>query len=63
MSPAMMILGFDDYEEQSRKLAESLRVPCRIIQRHRFPDGESRLTLPDSIPEHVIICRSLDHPE
>ena len=62
MSSAMLILGFDDYDEQSRKLAESLAIPCRMIQRHRFPDGESRLTLPDSIPEHVIICRSLDHP-
>ena len=62
MSSAMLILGFDDYEEQSRKLARSLEIPFRMIQRHRFPDGESGLTLPDSIPEHVIICRTLDHP-
>jgi ribose-phosphate pyrophosphokinase len=62
MSSAMMILGFDDYEGQSRKLAGSLGIPYRVIQRHLFPDGESRLTLPDSLPEHVIICRSLDQP-
>lgn len=62
MSPAMIILCFDDYEEQSRKLARSLGVSCRMIQSHRFPDGESKLTLPGSITEHVIICRSLDHP-
>ena len=62
MSSAMLILGFDDYEEQSRKLSESLAIPCRMIQRHLFPDGESKLTLPGSVPEHVIICRSLDHP-
>jgi len=57
-----MLLGFDDYEEQSRKLAKALNIPCHIIQRHRFPDGESKLTLPSRLPEHVIFCRSLDHP-
>jgi ribose-phosphate pyrophosphokinase len=58
----MMIMGFDDYEGPSRKLAGALAIPYCMIQRHLFPDGESRLTLPGSIPEHVIICRSLDHP-
>ena len=62
MLSAMMIMGFDDYEGPSRKLAGALAIPYCMIQRHLFPDGESRLTLPGSIPEHVIICRSLDHP-
>ena len=62
MSSAMLILGFDDYDEQCRRLAESLAIPCQMIKRHLFPDGESKLTLPGSVPEHVIICRSLDHP-
>ena len=62
MLPGMMILGFDDYEVQSRKLAEALAIPCHVIQRHRFPDGESKLTLPAKLSEHVIICYSLDHP-
>jgi len=62
MSYTMIVLGFDDYEEQSQKLASALGVSCRFVQRHRFPDGESKLTLPDKLPEHVIICRSLDHP-
>lgn len=57
-----MILGFAEYEEQSRKLAHALDVPCHVIQRHRFPDGESKLTLPARLPEHVIFCQSLDHP-
>ena len=57
-----MLLGFEDYEEQSRLLAEALDMPCRMIQTHRFPDGENKLTLPSSLPEHVIFCRSLDHP-
>ena len=62
MSPVMMVLGFDDYEKQSRQLAQALAVPCQIIQRHRFPDGENKLTLPATLPEHVVFCRSLDHP-
>ena len=62
MLPGMMILGFDDYETQSRKLAAALDISCHTIQRHRFPDGESRLTLPAKLPEHVLFCRSLDQP-
>ncbi|MFV9615116.1 MAG: ribose-phosphate diphosphokinase [Gammaproteobacteria bacterium] len=57
-----MLLFFDDYEEQSRKLAEVLDLPCHRIHRHRFPDGENKLTLPARLPEHVLICRSLDQP-
>jgi ribose-phosphate pyrophosphokinase len=57
-----MLLYFDDYELQSRKLAEVLNSPCQVIQRHRFPDGENKITLPDKLPEHVIFCRSLDQP-
>jgi ribose-phosphate pyrophosphokinase len=57
-----MLLGFDDYEVQSRMLAEALGMPCHIIKRHRFPDGESKLSLPPVLPEHVLFCRSLDHP-
>ena len=57
-----MVLSFDDYEAQSKNLAKALNVPCKIIQRHRFPDGENKLTLPTPLPEHAIICRSLNHP-
>jgi len=58
----MMILGFDDYRVQSCRLAKALNIPCHIIQQHRFPDGENKLTLPPSLPGHVIFCRSLDQP-
>jgi ribose-phosphate pyrophosphokinase len=57
-----MLLGFDDYEVQSQALAEALDIPCHIVKTHRFPDGENKLTLPPGLPEHVIFCRSLDHP-
>jgi len=62
MQADMVILGFDDYQVQSRKLAQALNLPCHIIQQHRFPDGENKLTLPPSLPGHVIFCRSLDQP-
>jgi len=57
-----MLLGFDDYDIQSRKLAEALNLPFHIVQTHRFPDGEYKITLPPNMSEHVIFCRSLDHP-
>ncbi len=57
-----MLLGFDDYEVQLRKLAQALDLPSHTIQRHSFPDGEYKLSLPADIPEHVIFGQSLDHP-
>jgi len=57
-----MLLGFDDYEMQSRNLAEALDMPWQIVSRHRFPDGEVKLGLPAELPDRVIICRSLDCP-
>ncbi len=58
----MIVLGFSDYEIQSRNLAEALNISVKIIQQHRFPDGESKLTLPRTLPEQVIFCRSLNQP-
>jgi ribose-phosphate pyrophosphokinase len=57
-----MILSFEDYVPQSKKLAEALKLPLHIILCHQFPDGENKLTLPSELPRHVIFCRSLDHP-
>ncbi|MCK9532827.1 MAG: ribose-phosphate diphosphokinase [Gammaproteobacteria bacterium] len=57
-----IILGFSDYDAQGRRLAQALGSSFSLIGVHRFPDGESRVTLPAVVPEHVILCRSLDHP-
>lgn len=59
---SMTILCFGEYEKQSHKLAKALAIPCQIIQRHRFPDAESKLTLPEKLAEHVLFCCSLDQP-
>jgi len=58
----LLVLGFPDYEEQSRTLAQRLDVPCKIVHVHRFPDGESLVRLPEALPVHVVLCRSLDRP-
>ena len=58
----MQILAFPDYLPQSRNLANRLNVPLQEINLHRFPDGESLIRLPASLPEHVLVCRSLNQP-
>lgn len=58
----MMILAFSDYQLQAQRLASALQVPIKDIVQHQFPDGESLLRLPTELPEHVIICRSLNQP-
>ncbi len=56
------ILYFTEYQTQSQQLANALNITCQIINIHRFPDGEIKLTLPENLPEHVIIYCSLNNP-
>jgi ribose-phosphate pyrophosphokinase len=58
----MLVLGFADYAVQAAALAAALQVPHALSDIHRFPDGESRLRLPSTLSEHVVLCRSLDRP-
>lgn len=62
MSDNTLVLGFVDYAAPGERLARELGAPFALADLHRFPDGESKLTLPATLPEHVVICRSLDHP-
>ena len=62
MTKQALIIGFTEYETQTRQLAEALSLPWELVDIHHFPDGESKLTLPTALPKHVIICRSLDYP-
>jgi len=57
-----VILGFPDYAEPAQGLAEAAGIDYGPIGIHRFPDGESRVRLPARLPPHVVLCRSLDHP-
>jgi ribose-phosphate pyrophosphokinase len=57
-----MILAFDDEAKFARALADAAADDLRTITRHRFPDGELKLTLPATLPERVVLLRTLDHP-
>jgi len=58
----MMILTFPDYLSQAQRLAYRLDTPLAEISLHHFPDSESFIRLPPLLPEHIIVCRSLNQP-
>jgi ribose-phosphate pyrophosphokinase len=58
----MIVLGFPENIAQSTALAAALGCAHASIDIHRFPDGESRLTLPPLLPARVILFRSLHDP-
>jgi ribose-phosphate pyrophosphokinase len=55
-----IVLGFPDYREPARRLADKADVEYRNIDVHRFPDGESLVRLPEKLPPTVILYTSLD---
>jgi len=57
-----LLLGFPEYRQPAQRLAYQAGFPYADIELHSFPDGESRICLPQTMPEQVILCRSLDHP-
>lgn len=56
------LLCFDDEQALGRALAEALELPWAIVQRHGFPDGETRLRLPPALPDDVVLLRGLQQP-
>ncbi|CAI8829012.1 ribose-phosphate diphosphokinase [Methylocaldum szegediense] len=57
-----MILGFPDSRRQAMAVADILMARYGEVDVHRFPDGESKLTLPAVEDEHVVVFRSLSDP-
>jgi len=58
-----LLLGFPESSPVARRVAESAGLPYAEIAVHRFPDGESQVTLPASrLAPHVVLYRSLDRP-
>jgi len=57
-----LILAFDDDTALAAALAAEIGVPHATIERHRFPDGESRLRLPPCLPPRVVVLRGLEQP-
>ena len=58
----MGLLYLDDERGFAHRLATAARVDAWPIRRHRFPDGELKLTLPPRLPRAVAILRSLHDP-
>lgn len=58
----MQILYFEDYQQQATALARELGCASEMIQRHRFPDGESLVQLPPEVEEQVVFCQTLHLP-
>jgi len=57
-----MLLGFEEYQVQGQRLAQQIGCSYQQVKVHYFPDGECKVTLPTGLPQHVILCRSLDRP-
>ncbi|MBL8324904.1 MAG: ribose-phosphate diphosphokinase [Rubrivivax sp.] len=58
------LLAFDDVQERplAEALARAAGRPLAWVRRHRFPDGETRLTLPPALPADVVLLRGLQDP-
>ena len=61
--PSACLLHFPEDAEIALRAAQAAGdlVPL-VIERHRFPDGELRLRLPEALPGRVVIWRSLHDP-
>ncbi|MCU0968234.1 MAG: ribose-phosphate diphosphokinase [Rubrivivax sp.] len=57
-----LLLAFDDEARLARALSDELSVPLALVDRHVFPDGETRLRLPPALPPRVAILRGLQQP-
>lgn len=57
-----MLLAAADYATAGTALARALEVDVAVLKEHRFPDGESLVTLPPTVPGRIIVYCSLDHP-
>lgn len=57
-----LLLAFADEQHLAEPLAQALHVPLHWIDRHVFPDGESRLRLPAKLPSRVALLRGLQRP-
>lgn len=62
MPSTPVLLYFDDEHESAARIARAAGYPLVRIDRHRFPDGEIKLRLPPSLPDQVVILRTLNDP-
>lgn len=65
MSPQILsgaLLCFDDERAVAQATADLTGLTLSVVERHRFPDGEVRVRLPDPLPSRVVIWRGLHQP-
>lgn len=63
MNPAPgLLLAFEDETALAQGLAGALGCPLAMVDRHAFPDGETRLRLPHQLPADVLLLRGLQRP-
>lgn len=58
----MHLLGFPECDSAARALAAALHCDYASVDIHRFPDGESLVTVPAKLSRTVIFFRSLHDP-
>ncbi len=57
-----LLIAFEDETPLAAPLADALGCPLGWIGCHRFPDGESKLSLPSELPPRVAVLRGLHQP-
>lgn len=62
MDKKNLLLYFEDFKRVARGLSKDLLLEASPVKVHKFPDGESLVTLPETLPECVIIYQSLYNP-
>jgi len=61
-STAAVVLGFSESATQAREFGHCAGLEYRQVERHRFPDGESRIRVPTALPPRVYLFLSLYQP-
>lgn len=57
-----VLLHFEDERNSAERIALAADLDLAQVARHRFPDGEIKLRLPDHLPEKVVVLRTLNDP-
>jgi ribose-phosphate pyrophosphokinase len=57
-----VLLYFEDDHDSASSIAQTGHLALKKIECHHFPDGEIKLRLPENLPAHVIILRTLNDP-
>ena len=62
MASPELLLYFEEEKDQAKQIATAACMALASISHQRFPDGELKLRLPDTLPQQVTLLRSLHHP-